>query len=223
MRWPLVKPMQASAARTDPVVSMGCWQLAIGLSVVGGRASKVSNNPDVLCTLPPVGASPLPMPAHRLPTPRFPLPAAQERRLSRMAHHRRNVDAVTGRARCAATASWQEVTGKPAQPSTGKTAARRDDLLLDFCCPQRYQAPWNSRNNVRIMSLTWVELWECELQTSCMPFAPVRPADRAESGIRRPGRVVCLGRARRGRRWPRCVVTWFVTSRPTDDSAVVDA
>ena len=72
MRWPLMKPMQASAARTDPVVSMGCWQLAIGLSVVGGRASKVSSNPDVLCTLPPVGASPLPMPAHRLPTPRFP-------------------------------------------------------------------------------------------------------------------------------------------------------
>jgi len=39
--------------------------------------------------------------------------------------HRRNVDAVTGRARCAATASWQEVTGKPAQPSTGKAAAQK--------------------------------------------------------------------------------------------------
>ena len=119
-----VKPMQASAARTDPVVSMGCWQLAIGLSVVGGRASKVSNNPDVLCTLPPVGASPLPMPAHRLPTPRFPLPAAQDRRLSRMAHppaERRRRDRTGPMCRH----SKSKVTGKPAQPSTGKAAAQK--------------------------------------------------------------------------------------------------
>jgi hypothetical protein len=33
-------------------------------------------------------------------------------------------------ARCAANASLQEVTGKPAQPSTVKPQLRKDDLLL---------------------------------------------------------------------------------------------
>ena len=65
--------------------------------------------------------------------------------------------------------SVQEVTGKPAQPSTGKPQLRRDERLPEFCYPQRYQAPLNSRNNVRIKSVTWVELWGFEPQTSCMP------------------------------------------------------
>src|SRR5213080_135774 len=42
----------------------------------------------------------------------------------------------------------------PLSPATAKPQLRRDDTLLKFCCPQRYQAPWNSRNSVRIMPVT---------------------------------------------------------------------
>jgi len=74
----------------------------------------------------PGGASPLPhagTPA-ACSTPPAP-PTAQDRGYSvgpiyRPRHRRRD-----GRTRCAANANVQELTGKPAQPSSGKAAAQK--------------------------------------------------------------------------------------------------
>ena len=74
----------------------------------------------------PVSASRSPMPAHRLLTARSRTAGGAGPPTVRCGPSTdRDAGAVTGRARCTANASSQEVTGQPAQPSTSKAAAQK--------------------------------------------------------------------------------------------------
>jgi hypothetical protein len=70
-----------------------------------------------------------------------------------------DLGAVTGRADVLPVQVGKRSRANPLSPAPAKPQLRRNDLLPKFCYPQRYQAPWNSRNNVRIKPVTWVELW----------------------------------------------------------------